>query len=332
MIIAAPGAPIPPGEAGYCAAADLPVRGVARQWKYRGVRRSVQWRGGGVVKIADAFEEHDDMGALAALLAEAEARGVAMPSSYADLFHRKWRAPGIRRAHAKLFSGAVKGGWVQVTTDQVHRKEPLWQFDIRSAYLSAVRDGLPDPGSFRVVTRYCGPGVYWVNSPAMRGYPYPWSKEGIFPASYEEIEFFCLRSRVTGKGIAFEPDSYDSRAIVSDIQAWSAWKEIGRSFWGRWAAGQGPTCETLATDGTVRTSRELPPLWACPTWAAMVTSRVRLKVSQEYDRNGVLLVLTDAVVTTRPLVTGPDIGDWRQVAHFPHGGVISLSGVTGIAA
>lgn len=332
MIIAGIGEQLAPNVSGYCSAADLPVRGVARQWKYRGVRRSIMWRGGGVVKIADAFEDHRAPDDFAALLAEAERRGVNMPSSYADLFHRKWHAPPIRRAHAKAFQGEVKGGWIRVMTPNARVNDPFWHYDIRSAYLAATAQGLPDPRTFRLVTRWAGPGVYWVDSPELPHYPYPWYRAGVFPASWEEIEFLCLRSRIVGKGVAFDVDTFDAAGVVRDIRAWSCYKAIGRAFWGRWAASRGPTMETLDLQGKVRTARDLPPLWACPTWAVIITSRVRLRLSEVYDKGGVLMVLTDAVVTTRPLATGPNIGDWREVAHFPQGGSISLAGISGNAA
>lgn len=285
-----------------------------------------------MVKLADAFEDHTSRNELAALLAEAEQHGVNMPSSYADLFHRKFFAPPIRRAHAKMFAGGVRGGWIQVTTPSVYRAEHCFQYDLRSAYLWSIAQGLPDPGSFFIVNGYCGPGVYWVNSPAQQGYPYPWHREGIFPASSEEIEFYCLKSRVTGKGILFEQGTADTAGMVRDIRSWSAWKNIARSMWGRWAASEGPTMETLTPEGDIRTARAMPPLWACPTWAVIITSRVRLRMAEQFDKGGVLLVLTDAVVTNREIPTGEDVGDWRLVAEYPQGGIISLAGITGNAA
>lgn len=343
MIVALPGETIPPGESGYCATPDFPQRGLARRWRYRAAIRSGQWpgRSGGIVKISDAFEDHPPGGPLEGLLDEARSNGIEKPSGYADLFHKRWHAPPIRRAYQKMFRGAVRGGWVELLASPASVRNravwvdgPVWHYDLRSAYLSAVADGLPDPRTFRVVERYSGPGVYWCQSPAVPHWPYPWNRPGVFAASWEEIEGMHGTSAVIGKGVAFQPGTYaDGYRIVAEVQRWSCWKQVARSFWGRWAAAGGPTCETLTPDGDIRTSRELPPLFSCPTWAAIITSRVRNRMRQVYDtpaKTGrLLLVLTDAVVVTFPLETGDNIGDWREVAHFPRGAHVSLTGAVG---
>jgi hypothetical protein len=53
-----------------------------------------------------------------------------------------------------------------------------------------------------------------------------------------------------------------------------------------------------------------------PELTAHVVSRVNAKVHDAVSRDGALRVYVDSAMTTRQIETGPNWGDWRQVAEY----------------
>jgi hypothetical protein len=284
------------------------------------------------VKSRDTFR-HDaqtpfDDAELAALLEECSARNVTRPSSFGDLFHQRNFAPRMRAGHRKLFP-TIPGGWAGTRFDPIYRGH-LYQYDIRSAYLWALSLGLPDPATFRRVRRVDGPGLYWAPSPAYPYLPYPWNKPGMYPATIEEIEALPISWREIKYGVAFTPDTFDTSPWVADIMGWREWKKVGRSYWGRWAATGSVLAQTTNYEGEVNTERELPDPSRNPIWAAIITSRLRLRLWWLVDsgERKVFRVVTDSIVTDTPLDTGENVGDWKLAKEFPKGGIIHVSGVS----
>lgn len=326
------GGTVPDGVNAYVYACDMPSPSsgdVVRRWTYRNMVRSVQMRSGAIVKIREPFDKHNDDAALSALVTESVNGGVPHPSSYASLFHRHFFAPKTRKSFQHLFAGEIVGGWhQQIIGDSQVVDRALWKYDINSAYLWSAMEGLPHPETMAIVKRYSGPGVYWVQSPGRRDLPHPWHRIGMaHPATSDEIELFGLRSFVFGHGIAFQPNTFDVSPIRDAVMRWSASKAVARAFWGRWASSAGPRQQTFDRHGQVRSDRTLPTLWRLPVWAALITSRLRLRLWRESLNGGCHLVLTDALVSSRELRTSADLGGWREVAYYSHGGIIRPQGV-----
>lgn len=317
------------GEDCYSFASDLPTgAAITRRWSYKGAWRSVLQRGGGIVKTREAFPDQVTVADMTALLAEASARGVTRPSGYGDLFHQLCRTPRARAAHVKLFP-QIPGGWNSVLGSQIVVRDPLYRYDIRSAYLWALSEGLPDPKTFRTVRRVDGPGVYWCESPCHPMLPHPWNKPGMHPATFEELELMPIRVRDIRRGVAFVQGSFDVGPWLDSIQSWSCGKAVARAFWGRWIATGKVRQETFDPAGEVRTSRELPDVARQPIWAAIITARLRMRLWGLVDsgERTIYRVQTDSIITDTPIDTGERLGEWKLEATFPTGGKILPVGV-----
>lgn len=323
------GKPVP-GHEGYCPSIWLPDKGIQRRWTLHGHPRSIEWRGGGVVKSADNFAEHPTPETLELLLNECDDRNVERPSGYGDLFHKRNWQPPTRASHRKMFpAGSIPGGWNAVPLEKVVRK-PLWKYDIRSAYLWALMDGLPHPDTFRIVRRISGPGLYWCPSPCHPMLPHPWNKPGIFPATEDELLALPIDHRGIEYGIRYTPATMGTDAWVTDIQAWSCWKAVGRSYWGRWIAASCAKEERFSREDEPTSARDLPDNRRNPVWGAIITSRLRLRLWQLWDAGNrrVYRVYTDSVVTDEELDTGEGVGEWKLEETFPYGATLDISAVT----
>lgn len=326
------GMPVP-GCEGYSLSQHLPEKGIQRRWTLNGHPRSVEWCGGGIVKCADMFVDHPTPETLSLLLEECDTRQVERPSGYGDLFHKRHWQPPTRAAHRKLFpAGSVPGGWNAAPLERRVRS-PLWKYDIRSAYLWALTAGLPHPSTFRTVRRVAGPGLYWVPSPCHPMLPHPWNKPGMFPATEDELLALPIDFRAVAYGVRFEPASMATQQWVDDIQAWSCWKAVGRSYWGRWVATSSATEERFNRDGAQTSARDLPDNRRNPIWAAIITSRLRLRLWQLWDEGNrrVYRVYTDSIVTDREVETGEGVGAWKLEEHYPHGAIVERHAVTPLA-
>lgn len=318
-----------PGCDSYMASSAFPVLGITRRWKFHGNVRSVQLQGGGIVKSRDKFTEHFDPDALTALLAEATARGVTRPSSYGDLYHQRNATVKHPGYSVKMFP-ATPGAWIEVLTPRSRPvvRDRLRLYDLRSAYLWALMQGLPDPATFHRVKRFAGPGVYWVESPNAPGLPYPWHHGGLYPASDDEIETLALHAGVTDAGVAFTPGTLDTRGLVADIRGWTCWKAVARSYWGRWGTAAQTVAETMdPATGAMRTTRALRDPFRAPLWAVLITSRVRMRLYRAAMMVPTLRVHTDSVLTPGELDTGEGVGDWVLRDEFPRGGLVTVNGV-----
>lgn len=316
---------------GYCWSRSLPNDDrLSRRWTFHGQIRSVEWRGGGIVKTRERFQDHPTVEAMEALLEECAALGVTRPSSYGDLFHQRCFTPATRSDHRKLFP-AVPGGWNATTCKNPIHHGRLFQYDIRSAYLWALSIGLPHPKTFRTVRRIDGPGLYWVPSPNSPLLPHPWNKPGMHPATEDELRILPIPGwREATRGVRYEPGTFDVEPYLRDIRQWSCWKAVARSYWGRWIATGSVRQETLDRSGQIRTAREMRDIHRLPIWGAIITSRLRTRLWETWNSPGrrVLRVVTDSVVTDTEMETGEEVGDWKLVQEFEdRKWRINLSGV-----
>jgi hypothetical protein len=204
----------------------------------------------------------------------------------------------------------------------------LYQYDMRSAYLWSLMQGLPDPDTFRSVRKVTGPGLYYCPSPADVRLPLPWDRPGIYPATEEELRLLPLPWREIRRGIRYEPGTFDVDRYVRVIQSFSVRKQIARGFWGRWGGGGKLTAQTLR-NGALSREWEMRDPRKNPVWAAIITSRVRCNMWRVIDspERQVFRVWVDSVVTDTPMDISANIGGWALKGHWPKGADVLPNGV-----
>lgn len=308
-----------PGKDSYVTPAMMPATGtpaISRAWKYQQVLRSVQWGSGGVVKNRSSFVDHIKPSDLAALLDEAESAGVKRPSSYADLFHHCYSSPRLSGPVARAVQHFdVFGGWQQLTKPTGDYAGTWRRYDIRSAYLWAMTEGLPHPRSMRFSERIGRhAGVYVAEVLPQLAAPPPFRRGGRVIVTPEEIERYNLTVTKLDYGIEW---TYNVAVdpMLAAVMRWSCWKQVGRSFWGRWGSNGKVNCVTFR-GGEQSKAWELPNNTFNPIWAHLITSRIKARLYDVLRGHDTARVYVDSVVTTAELPTGNNIGDWKLEAEY----------------
>lgn len=292
-----------------------------RYWRVNGRVCSLQLRGGGVVKQLDAFPEYaGDEETFLSFMEQCYSSGIVRPSSYADLFSQRFRSPAVRWTYNALFASWFAGGWQEARRRGL-LKQPHYKYDINSAYLWALSQGLPDVHSFRftrhIVRSDVGGtqrGLYLVTLPAPdHNLPYPFNlpRKHVLATS-EEIENYGLSPTDVHSGVLYD-NSVDVSRMMDLIQSAPAAKLVSRVFWGRWVSRAHVYCHAT------RTAKAWPlrnPILNT-VWAHLIVSRVKMRIwSQVFDPAHVYV---DSVVTTREIPTGVGLGDWRLEARYLDG-------------
>lgn len=317
-----------PGAAGY-APGDALHEAVAKGWVSRGWKLGVRMvsiqlsraYGGGMWKNSDRFVLDDPLGTLD----ELESAGVSHPSSWGDCYHQL--AP-----HEKplpwTFNGLLAwwpgGPWSQARKVGTHGGQ-WYRYDLRGAYRWAATWGLPDPATYRVVTRRGTlPGVFVVELEESRPDLPPVFQELGRKAvvSHEEIERYNLRCRVI-RGVTWSserPRDY----VEQTLRRLPFPKEAGRAYWGRWIARDKLTC--FSATGS---EWQLKNIVANFVWGWLIVGRVRLRVwevSQDAAH-----VYVDEVLVPHELPTGGE-GEWALKQEYPNGVVVHRTGWYGDAS
>lgn len=288
---------------------------IARAWRFHGILRSCQWGKGGVVKNRAVFVDHIERDALLALLDEAATANVDRPSSYADLLHKKFRSPMLTGPAQRALQFDIPGAWQELTIG-VGRYSGIWRrYDMRSAYLWATQQGLPNPSSYRYAERIGKrAGLFFCDLAPKDGAPYPYRLGGCHPVTPEEIERYGLTVLRVHWGVTWS-QPYDVTPIVDNICRWSCWKAVARSFWGRWLSNGKVQCETWK-HGERSKQWDLPLPFANPIWAHLIVGRVRARLYDVAANHTTARVYVDSVVVEGELPTGPNIGDWKLEETF----------------
>lgn len=304
-----------PGEHSYVLPGMLPLGGtpgIARVWKFQQIPRSSMWAVGGVVKTRNQFDGHLEPESLLALLDEAAGRNVTRPSSYGDLFHDTYKSPKLPGPVARAVGMfEVAGGWQEMLKPS-GRYPGLWRkYDLRSAYLWATAQGLPNPKTFRYSEHFgTKPGLYLCDIlPALHA-PYPFRGGGRLAVTPEEVDRYQLTVTRIWHGITWT-DAYDIEPILRNVLSWSCKKYVARGFWGRWASRGVITCATYKNQEKSK-EWELPLFTFNPIWAHLIVSRVRARVFEATKQGETARVYVDSVITTAELPTDQgNLGDWK---------------------
>jgi hypothetical protein len=305
-----------PGRNAYLAGYDFGnvIQGASRAWSVNGEYRSVQQHGGGYVKRIDDFTSHyEDENTFLEFIRECSEQASFMPSSYASVFHDRFKSPRVRWSVNALLAPYFRGAWNEARVTGVSTGH-YRAYDINSAYLWASTLGLPQTRSYQFATSiaFTRPGLYVVTlRDNNMWHPYPFNRERVVLATSDEIEQLNLDIASVDSGVTWT-DSLPEDAVTSITRDYSFGKQMSRGYWGRWASADKVTCETKSG---ARWEIGNPILNY--VWASVILSRVRLRL-WEVSKNAIHF-FTDSVITRDELPIGTALGNWRHVADFPNG-------------
>jgi hypothetical protein len=289
---------------------------VSMSWSYNGAMRSFRWRDGGIVKTRNAFTAHLSPDELYSLLEDGARAGIQRPSSYSSFFHDTYFSPRPSGAARRATHWIVPGGWEQLLLAKGDYPGVWYKYDLTSAYLWALTFGLPDPYTYRYTEQISGmrEGCYLMDCEPCEGAPYPYDRGGILPILRDEVDLYGIRGRVL-YGVTWN-GQMDTDPMLRAIYRWPFWKQVARSYWGRWAATAPLECTSYDTNGKRRTRWDMPASHANTIWAHVLLSRVRARLYSITKLARVARVYVDSVIVDRPLPTGEAVGSWRFETAF----------------
>lgn len=300
------------------------ARESGRYWSFHSIPTTVALPGNRYAKSLKGFSSHNDEESFRELLREYADAGCPRPSSYADVFHEKFRSPRVSWSVNALLAPVMAGGW-QAALVAGAQHGTHYRYDMRSAYLWAATLGLPDT---RTYTRSISPwrnggydGIYRVRLlRPVPGAPFPFDRAMECLASNLEIETYNLPIAEIVDGVIWTR-TIDASEIMKAIQLVSTWKLAGRSYWGRWAQLQRVRCTAKGH------SWDIPSITLNIPWAHMIVSRVKMRLWEHAARAAHVFV--DSVITRDVLPTGPNLGDWRLEKIYESGVIIRAPGQYG---
>lgn len=292
---------------------------ISRSWHYLGDARSIEWKAGGIAKKRESLYAHVQTDEILSLLEEAQSRGVSRPSSYGALFRGKYHSPFVARyALRTMAHWPALGGWQELRLEPGHYPGVWRLYDLRGAYLWALGEGLPDPTTYRFTRKLVKSesGVYWAICRPGYNAPYPYDSGGMLPIADWEIDAYGINAEIQ-YGITWSRNS-PTEPIYAAIECWSCWREVARAYWGSWASTSSVECKSY---GKKLSSWMLPPRYANPIWAHLITARVRHRIWQV--ATNAARVYVDSVLTQAELPLSLEIGGWTLKATAPEGITVS---------
>lgn len=283
-----------------------------------------------MVKSRAAFGAHKTHDDFLTLLEQGASRGVHRPSSYASFFHDCFHAPRATGAARRAMAWAVPGGWESLLMPRGEYPGKWFRYDLRSAYLWALTAGLPDPKTYQFTEQRDTKrdGCYIMECEPTSGAPYPYERGGLWPVLRDEIDKYGLRGTIR-YGVTWKqllpPDP-----MLKIILSWPFWKEVGRAYWGRWAATAPLECATYDKQGVAAKRWELPAMHANPIWAHIILSRVRARLFDAAQGAQVARIYVDNIILDRPLPEGSGIGTWRFEAEYDGLKISNLHRITAL--
>lgn len=299
------------------------VRETGRYWSFDRAPTTVALNGNRFAKSLKGFTSHTDEPSFRELLREYAEHGCPRPSSYADVFHEKYRTPRVNWSVNALLAPAMAGGWQAAIVPGIHYGT-YRKYDMRSAYLWAATLGMPDTRTFRRSKQpWLGKydGIYRIKLVApVPSAPFPFNYASECLATNREIEAYGLPIGEVIDGVTWknliEPDE-----ILKAINAVSTWKMAGRCYWGRWAQLQKVRCNTREK------MWELPNMSLNIPWAHTIVSRVKMRLWDHAKR--AVHVFVDSLITPDTIPTGNEFGDWRLEKIYEDGVIVRGPGQYG---
>jgi hypothetical protein len=300
---------------------------VTRTWAKGHRFVSVELRGGGIVKSLSQFDRHNGHeDAFLSFMEECQRAGVARPSSYGDVFHEQYKSPRVAGTVNGYFENEFAGAWQEAIETGLFVQH-LRKYDLNSAYLWAGIQGLPEIKSLSYSERIRKNGLYLVEIEPKRGAPFPFSRVSRVLVEGEDVELYGLNvTRVIG-GATWRR-TVSGQQILDTVQRFTFWKQIGRSYWGRWASARPIKCRTVDFFGKTNRQWELGNPFRNHLWAQVIVNRVKRRLYSSGVKT--LHVFVDSVITPDTLPVNDEIGGWKLEADYPNGLKIDGPGWYGV--
>jgi hypothetical protein len=280
------------------------LRDATQSWWLHGQPVSLRRSDGSYLKNLQAFPNHNETAdAFYALLDECLMRGCERPSGYPSPFHTSYKTKPVQWTINAMFARQFAGGWQEAL--QVGQfKGEHYRYDIRSAYLSALGEWLPDPESYSYSTDIRDNGLYVIEHRPQAHLPYPFNVWTTVNATAREIETYGLEVRRVIRGIKWG-NVTGTDDIRNALLSLSFWKQAARAYWGRWAMVDQVECNTVSNQW------KLPSRFANLPWAHLIVSRVRERLWHEAMKGDVVHVFVDSIICKGHRRIAPEVGGWK---------------------
>lgn len=223
------------------------------------------------------------------------------------------------------------GGW-QEARCRGYIYEPVYLYDINSAYMHAASMGLPK--SLYPYTGKNNPlGYVVIVEPTKLPRNMPeffynqFKYKGKILLTSEEQEYYNIDGRVVG-GCQYYNLDVNLLEILYDICELppQIFKRCTQSFWGMFASGEGVDVETLDNKSQWKLYNRNQNY----AWASLILRRVVTQVHELMVKLDGISCFVDSVLTTKkisPELFGDDVGKWKESAYYPKGVYIESPGV-----
>ncbi len=301
------------------------AHGYSRAWRVNGEITALQRRDGSFLKCLDNFPSHQTVDRFYSLLDECFSRQCFRPTAYHDPVYADIAMPRLPWTINALFAPQFAGGWNAALMRGVFAGHHN-VYDIQSAYLSALTDGLPNPATYRYCIDGRSPGLYVLDHDPVAGLPYPFDTFRRVNATPTEIEIYGLDPRRIVCGIRWGARPWHAPKLFDSITGLSFWKYAARTYWGRWAM----TDRVEMLGGNTGAVTPLRSIFANLPWAHLILSRVRMRLYHEVLKGDVRHVFTDSIICQRPRrITPFTVGGWKLIRVYDNGVYIKGPGQYG---
>lgn len=216
------------------------------------------------------------------------------------------------------------GGWIETrVTGFVNR--PIWHYDINQAYSFAATLGLPSITRPYVVGTDCLGYVVSceldMKANDIAKLPNFFSRGERVLVTSEEVSFYGLKIK-NSRGVCYDDLDFNPGEILLDLASlpYNMFKKCTQSFWGTWAGFDGVGVKKGNKEWVLKNRHQNA------AWASLIVRRVAMSVFSVMEKSGISCYV-DSVLSTIPLATGDDSGEWKQVAVYPNGIYIEAPGV-----
>jgi hypothetical protein len=250
------------------------------------------------------------------------------PSSPCTVFHKiNNSGVALNYSQNKYFAELSRGGWQQVFKYGSIAQHVRY-YDIKAAYYSAGLNILPK--KIRVYTKGDKYFLAIMKLDIINPNLPPAFRRKLVVCDYIDIDTYNLKGEIIF-GVA-----WDKSDIINLQETWENIKKLGlnnktvkkmmQTYWGRWGMTK-PVIRETRRGGSVISQSQIKNNLKNAVWSCLIINRVTRKVWRVVDSKNVLLVLTDAVLTTDKIETGSTAGSWVKKLDLPDGVIIKAPGV-----